>query len=219
MQPSSCNSRGPNENSSTSISHFFCRLSVSYLFSSLFRQYLNIWTFVHVHQCLPESNTRWFIGSLCLISILCNLTLISQDGHRAIKRPLWYQSNMTKSRARKQCVIPLFSCAADLAVLRQLRWLGLKNHCLNIRNCLQFHARQFPSCNICVEFKKIIEKIFRAVVEPHMDQGPGIFLFFLMACVDTRNRFFLFYHIFSYKFTIFALILSALFNLLSFVIA
>ena len=187
MQPSSCNSRGPNENSSTSISHFFCRLSVSYLFSSLFRQYLNIWTFVHVHQCLPESNTRWFIGSLCLISILCNLTLISQDDHRAIKRPLWYQSNMTKSRARKQCVSPLFSCAAVLAVLRQLRWLCEEFKLVSRIIVLIFET----ACNfmlvsfqvaIYVEFKKIIEKIFRAVVEHHMDQGPGIFLFFLMAC-------------------------------------
>ena len=163
MQSSSCNSRGPNENSSTSISHFFCRLLVSYLFSSLFHQYLNIWTFVYVHQCLPESNTRWFIGSLCLISILWNLTLISQDGHRAMKRPLWYQSNVTKSRARKQCVIPLFSCAAVLVVHCQLRWLCEEFKLVTRIIVLIFEtASNFMIVSfqvaICVEFKKSSKK-------------------------------------------------------------
>ena len=131
---------------------FFCSLSVSYLFSSIYHQCLNIWTFVHVHQCLPESNTLRFIGGLCANSTMCNLALISQDRHRAITRPLWYQSHMTNSRARKQCVIPLSSCVVVLTVLRELRWLReerITNHCLNIRYCFHFHDRQFPSCNIC----------------------------------------------------------------------
>ena len=102
---------------------FFCSLSVSYLFSSLYHQYLNIWKFVNVHQCLPENNIRWFIGALCVISILCNLVLISHDRHRAITRPLWYQSHMTKSHARKQCVIASSSCVVVLIALRELRWL------------------------------------------------------------------------------------------------
>ena len=99
---------------------FFCSLSVSYLLSSLFHLYKTISTFVHVHRCPTESNTQRFISGLCIIAALCNLVLISQDRHRAITRPLWYQNHMTNSRARKECVITVSSYAMILTVLREL---------------------------------------------------------------------------------------------------
>ena len=142
---------------------FFCSLSVSYLFLSLFHLYKSIWTLVHIHQCLPKDNAQRFIGGLCLILTLCNMALISQDRHRSISRPLWYQNHMTKSRARKQCIIALSSCVVVLTVFRELRWLCAKFLLVTKITALVF----FIACSfmifsfqvaIYVEVKKIHRK-------------------------------------------------------------
>ena len=77
-----------------------CSLSISDLTWALFTLIKNSIHLLHPHMCPEEGNEKMSIGILCYLATLSNLAMISRDRYLAMSRPAWYQSHVSRSRAR-----------------------------------------------------------------------------------------------------------------------
>ena len=83
-----------------------CSLSITDLIFSLIR---DIETLAHEHMCLNQfSPERRSVAALalCNLATLGNLAVISRDRYLAVRKPMWYRSHVTKSRAIKTTCVP-----------------------------------------------------------------------------------------------------------------
>ena len=75
----------------------------------LFSQYFllsYIAILAHEYMCPASSNEIASLFPLCMLATLGNLAVISRDRYLAVRKPWWYRSHVTKSRAIK------FICAS-----------------------------------------------------------------------------------------------------------
>ncbi len=77
-----------------------CSLSITDLIWALFTVIKNCLTLLHQHMCREIGSEENCIGILCLLATLCNLAMVSSDRKQAMRRPAWYHSHASRSRAR-----------------------------------------------------------------------------------------------------------------------
>ena len=86
-----------------------------------FLKYLEI--FADEHLCPKKSRDKISIFSpLCLLTTLGTLAvIISQDRRLALKKPYWYRTRVTKSRA-STLICGIWLASATIALLTHIRW-------------------------------------------------------------------------------------------------
>lgn len=78
-----------------------CSLALTDLIYSPHSLYRDIKALVHEHMCPSSTSAEHFVSSLCILSTLGNLAVISRDRYQAIRKPWWYRYHVTKARAIK----------------------------------------------------------------------------------------------------------------------
>ena len=81
-----------------------CSLSSSDLIWTVLSFYINTNAIVHIHNCPSSGAEEIYLSIWYIFATLSNLTFISKDRFRAVRKPLWYHNNMTKSRALKEAI-------------------------------------------------------------------------------------------------------------------
>lgn len=105
----------------------FCSLSVSDLLYAAMCFYRDVRKATHLHLCPTKREENTYIAILCLFATLSNLAVISEDRYRAVSRPRWYRSHMTRSLALKKASASwLVSVTAVLLVFMLSRLLPEK---------------------------------------------------------------------------------------------
>lgn len=82
-----------------------CSLAITDLIYSPLSLYRDIKTLVHEHLCVGPGAVEHSISSLCIVTTLAHLAVISRDRYQAIRKPWWYRHHVTKSRAIKTLTI------------------------------------------------------------------------------------------------------------------
>ena len=84
-----------------------CSLSVTDLIYSLFSLYVSIKTLLSEHMCLGYLGSRdTAVITLCSLTTLGTLAVISRDRYLAVTKPLWYRNHLSTSRAIKMSCVP-----------------------------------------------------------------------------------------------------------------
>ena len=99
-----------------------CSLAMTDLLYSLyyFLKYLEI--FADEQLCPKKSRDKISIFSpLCLLATLGTLAVISRDRRLALKKPYWYRTHVTKSRA-STLICGIWLASATIALLTHIRW-------------------------------------------------------------------------------------------------
>ena len=81
-----------------------CSLSSSDLIWTVLSFYINTNAIVHIHNCPSSGAEEIYLSIWYIFATLSNLTFISKDRFRAVRKPLWYHNHMTKSRALKEAI-------------------------------------------------------------------------------------------------------------------
>ena len=81
-----------------------CSLSSSDLIWTVLSFYINTNAIVHIHNCPLSGAEEIYVSIWYIFATLSNLTVISKDRFRAVRKPLWYHNHMTKSRALKEAI-------------------------------------------------------------------------------------------------------------------
>ena len=81
-----------------------CSLSSSDLIWTVLSFYGNTKIIVHIHNCPSSGAEEIYLSIWYIFATLSNLTVISKDRFRAVRKPQWYYSYMTKSRALKEAI-------------------------------------------------------------------------------------------------------------------
>ena len=81
-----------------------CSLSSSDLIWAVLSFYRNTKIIVHIHNCPSSGAEEIYLSIWYIFATLSNLTFISKDRFRAVRKPLWYHNHMTKSRALKEAI-------------------------------------------------------------------------------------------------------------------
>ena len=84
-----------------------CSLALTDVLFSLYAIYRYIEVLAHRYMC-PESVSpeKGGLSALCLLATLGNLAIISRDRYLAVRKPWWYHTHVTKSRAMKLMCVP-----------------------------------------------------------------------------------------------------------------
>ena len=88
-----------------------CSLALTDIIFSQYSVFRYIEILTHKYMC-PESPSpeKGGLSALCLQATLGNLAIISRDRYLAVRKPWWYRTHVTKSRAMKLTCVPwLFS--------------------------------------------------------------------------------------------------------------
>ena len=92
------------------VTAFVCNaliLSVTDLIYSLFSLYVSIKTLLREHMCLGYLGSRdTAVITLCSLTTLGTLAVISRDRYLAVTKPLWYRNHLSTSRAIKMSCVP-----------------------------------------------------------------------------------------------------------------
>ncbi|XP_078352360.1 adrenocorticotropic hormone receptor-like [Oculina patagonica] len=101
-----------------------CSLSITDLIWALFTVIKNSLTLLHPHMCRKIGSEEDCIGILCFLATLGNLAMVSNDRKQAMRRPEWYHSHASRSRARvvKATLVSWFlSILATLIVYTKIK--------------------------------------------------------------------------------------------------
>lgn len=81
-----------------------CSLSSSDLIWTVLSSYRNTKIIIHIHNCPSSGAEEIYLSIWYIFVTLSNLTFISKDRFRAVRKPLWYYNHMTKSHALKEAI-------------------------------------------------------------------------------------------------------------------
>ena len=102
-----------------------CSLAVTDVIHSPLSVYKYIEVLTHKHMCAKMQPFTSSISNLCTLATLGNLAIISRDRYVAVRRPMWYRTHVTKSRAIKTICLPwLISAIVASVVYLSFKWKG-----------------------------------------------------------------------------------------------
>lgn len=89
-----------------------CSLAMTDVLYSQYSFFRFIELLAHDHMCPDRASEEIAtLAALCLLATLGNLAIISRDRYLAVRKPWWYRTHVTKSRAMKMICVPWLTSA------------------------------------------------------------------------------------------------------------